>query len=214
MTQEIVHIVDDDQEMRSALERLLRAHDFSVRTYASAGDFLVAFRPAAAGCLILDLQMPGGPSGLELQQRLERDGFALPIVFLSAHGTVPSTVRAMKGGAFDFLTKPVDPDVLVRTVQSAMAKGRASRSDQERIADARRRFESLSPREREVFVSVVAGQLNKQVGAGLGIAESTVKMHRANVMEKMNAASIAELVQIADLLKAAGVVVAPFPHGS
>jgi FixJ family two-component response regulator len=214
VTQEIVHIVDDDEEMRSALERLLRAHDFAVRTYASAGEFLVASPSPAAGCVILDFQMPGGPSGLELQQRLERDGFALPIVFLSAHGTVPSTVRAMKGGAFDFLTKPVDPDVLVTTVQSALAKGRAIRSDRERVADAKRRFESLSPREREVFASVVAGQLNKKVGAALGIAERTVKMHRANVMEKMNASSIAELVRIADLLKAAGAFAAQLPPGS
>jgi FixJ family two-component response regulator len=209
VTLEIVHVVDDDEEMRSALDRLLRVHDFTVRTYSSAGEFLIAATRAEAGCLILDLQMPGGLSGLELQQRIERDGFALPIIFLSAHGTVPSTVRAMKGGAFDFLTKPVDPDLLVSTVKAALAKAREARTANDRIADARKRFDSLSTREREVFASIVSGHLNKQVGADLGIAERTVKMHRANVMEKMNAASVADLVKTAELLKATGALGEP-----
>jgi FixJ family two-component response regulator len=203
MSAETVYVVDDDSEMRSALERLLRVHDFSVRTYASAGDFLVAISGTEIGCIVLDLQMPG-PSGLDLQQKLERDGIRLPIIFLSAHGNVPSTVRAIKGGAFDFLTKPVDPDVLVTTVRAALAKGRAEREDLGRLAELRKRFESLSTREREVFALVVAGRLNKQVSAELGIAERTVKMHRANVMEKMKATSVAELARIAELLKLAG----------
>jgi FixJ family two-component response regulator len=128
VTLEVVHVVDDDEDMRSALDRFLRVHNFTVRTYSSAGEFLIAATRAEAGCLILDLQMPGGPSGLELQQKLERDGFTLPVIFLSAHRIVPSTVRAMKGGAFDFLTKPVDPDLLVTTVHAALAKGRAART--------------------------------------------------------------------------------------
>jgi FixJ family two-component response regulator len=203
MSDEIVHIVDDDEDMRSSLDRLLRAKGFTVRAYSSAGDFLVAPRLEGGGCLILDLRMPGGPGGLELQEKLESDAFPLPIIFLTAHGTVETGVRAMKSGAFDFLTKPVEPDLLVRTVRAALERDRAGRGAQTRIAEMQARYKTLSAREREVFASIVTGQLNKRVGADLGISERTVKMHRAHVMQKMKAGSIAELVQIADFLQAA-----------
>ena len=195
----VVHVVDDDEPMRTALARLLRAEGHEVRTYASAGDFLMAPVEQAPGCIVLDLQMPG-PSGLELQQALERYPAALPIVFLTGHGTIASSVRAMKAGAVDFLTKPVEPEVLLKAVAAALSRDRLAREARDHIGDAQSRYARLSARERSVFSHVVWGRLNKQIADDLGISERTVKMHRAQMMAKMRAGSVAELVRVADLL--------------
>jgi FixJ family two-component response regulator len=183
----LIHVVDDDEQMRTALARLLRAEGYEVRAYASAGEFLLAAPKEGSGCLILDLQMPG-PSGLDLQQAV-----SLPIVFLTGRGDIASSVRAMKAGAVDFLTKPVEPAVLLRAVAAALERNRSASARQE----ARARYESLTARERSVLEQVVAGKANKEIARALGITERTVKMHRAQVMRKMRAASVAELVRTA-----------------
>jgi FixJ family two-component response regulator len=197
-----IHIVDDDEELRRSLTRLLCAEGYEVRAYASAGSFLLA-PPTERGpaCVLLDLEMPG-PSGLELQQALQRQPLAPPVVFLSGRGNVSSGVQAMKAGAVDFLEKPVEPAALLDAVAAAIARDLAARTRSVGIGDARAHYASLTSREREVFEQVVAGRLNKQIAEALGIAERTVKMHRAQVMEKMRAGSLAGLVHISEQLKA------------
>jgi FixJ family two-component response regulator len=171
-----------------------------VRTYASAGDFLLAPPPPGSGCVLLDLHMPG-PSGLDLQQALQRHPLPLPIVFLTGRGDVASSVRAMKAGAVDFLTKPVDPADLLKAIEAALARERSARAQREGISQAQARYARLTERERSVFEHVVAGRLNKQIARALGITERTVKMHRAQVMAKMEAASLADLVRTAGLIE-------------
>lgn len=195
MTAPVIHIVDDDVEMRNGVARLIRAQGYEVRTYASAGEFLLAPPGSSPGCLVLDLQMPGGPSGLELQQALAGRPHALPVVFLTGHGDIESGVRAMKMGAVDFLTKPADPAAIVAAVEAALARDRAAREQGAGSEAARARHASLTEREREVFDRVVAGERNKVIARALGITERTVKMHRAQVMAKMKAASVADLVR-------------------
>ena len=204
----VVHVVDDDEPMRAAVARLLRAEGYEVRTYASAGDFLLTPPAHGPGCVVLDLQMPG-PSGLELQEALQRYAIPLPVVFLTGRGDVASSVRAMKCGAVDFLTKPVEPVVLVKAVETALARDLAARAQRESTGEAKSRFVRLTQRERSVFGQVVAGKLNKQIADELGITERTVKMHRAQVMAKMEAGSLAELVRVADLLGHAGISIQP-----
>jgi len=194
--------------MRVAVARLLRAEGYEVRAYASAGDFLLTPPKQGPGCVLLDLQMPG-PSGLELQDALQRHDIPLPVVFLTGRGDVASSVRAMKCGAVDFLTKPVEPMVLVKAVETALDRERSARAQRESLGEARSRYARLTQRERLVFGQVVAGKLNKQIAAELGITERTVKMHRAQVMAKMEAGSLAELVRMADLLGHAGVPMQP-----
>jgi FixJ family two-component response regulator len=201
----IVHIVDDDDDFRTALARLLVAEGYEVRTYATAGNFLLTPEDEQPGCMLLDLRMPG-PSGLELQAALAERTASMPVIFMSAYGDVPSTVRAMKGGAVDFLTKPVRKAELLAAIQAALANDRKQRGEHERNCLLQRRYDSLTPREREVFAGVVAGRLNKQIGDDIGAAERTVKVHRAQVMAKMQASSIAELVHFADELHAAGLL--------
>jgi FixJ family two-component response regulator len=191
MSAPVIHIVDDDEDVRTAVARLLRTNGYEVRTYASAGDFLLAPPAAAPGCVILDLQMPG-PGGLELQQAV-----SLPVVFLTGRGDVASSVRAMKAGAVDFLTKPVEPADLLKAVAAALDRDRSSHAQRE----AKARHASLTARERSVFEHVVAGKANKEIARALGITERTVKMHRAQVMAKMQAGSVAELVHMGELLK-------------
>jgi FixJ family two-component response regulator len=203
----IVHVVDDDEAMRVAVARLLRAEGYEVRTYASAGDFLLT-PEQGPGCIVLDIKMPG-PSGLELQEALQRYPTPLPIVFLTGGGDIASSVRAMKSGAVDFLTKPVEPTVLVGAVETALTRDRSARAQRERIGKAQARFARLTQRERSVFEHVVAGKLNKQIADQLGISERTVKMHRAQVVAKMEAGSLAELVHMADLLDHAGTARPP-----
>ena len=199
----IIYLVDDDDSLRKAVTRLLRAAGYEVRAYASAGDFALADRDNRRGCVLLDVRMPG-PSGLDLQEALVKEDEPLPVIFLTAHGDVPMSVRAMKAGAVDFLTKPVKRDVLLSAVRTALARDLRLHTSHEQLRDVRTRFAKLTPREREVFELVVAGRLNKQMAVELGIAERTVKVHRAQVMAKMRASSLAELVHLANKMQSAG----------
>jgi FixJ family two-component response regulator len=195
----LVHVVDDDAPLREGIARLLRAEGYEVRTYASGGDFLLAPPEPRHGCILLDLQMPG-PGGLELQEALRRHPAALPVVFVTGHGDIEASVRAMKAGAVDFLTKPVQPEELLRAVAEALARDRAARERRGELESVRARFAKLTERERAVMAHVAGGGRNKVIARALGITERTVKMHRAQVMAKMQAASLAELVQMARLL--------------
>jgi FixJ family two-component response regulator len=191
----IVHVIEDDESSRTASCRLLKSAGHVARSYSTAAEFL-ACPPAEGGCIILDLRLPG-TSGLDLQERLATSENPLPIVFLTGHADVPKTVRAMKAGAVDFLTKPVEAEVLLDAVARAIrrdAQGRAARARQH---EARLRFNRLTPRECEVFAHLISGQLNKQIGFDLGITERTIKVHRHQVLAKMQADSIADLVRMA-----------------
>jgi FixJ family two-component response regulator len=192
----VIHIVDDDESLRAALQRQLMAAGYRVRTYASAGEFLLAPPRGGSGCLLLDLAMPG-PSGLELQEALGRHGIGLPVIFLTGHGDLAAGVRAMKLGAVDFLTKPVERETLLDAIRRALESDAARRASRSADAELRARFAQLTPREREVFELVVAGLLNKQIAGRLGIGERTVKAQRAQVMAKLGAANAAELGRIA-----------------
>ncbi|HYB53526.1 MAG TPA: response regulator, partial [Thermoanaerobaculia bacterium] len=189
----------DDSSFRVAICRLLRAAGYRVREYASAGEFLMTDSAEEPGCILLDLRMPG-PSGLDLQESLAKREPSLPIIFLTAHGDVPLSVRAMKGGAADFLAKPVLRGELLAAIDSALTKDAAQRAARSELLSLRSCYDALSPREREVLQYVVAGRLNKQIASVLGTSERTVKAHRARVMEKMRASSVADLVRASDRL--------------
>jgi len=195
----IVHVVDDDDSVRTALMRLLRAAGFEVRGYSCAGKFLLAKPGHTPGCVVLDVRMPG-PSGLELQAALGEHRDALPIIFLTGHGDIPMSVRAIKAGAVDFLTKPVQREALLTAVHTALVRDAENRAANGRVNTLRSRYESLTARERAVLALVVAGRLNKQIATELQIAERTVKAHRAKVMEKMQVTSLAELIHLAEQL--------------
>ncbi len=197
----IVHVVDDDDSVRTAIMRLLQAAGHGARGYGSASEFLLGRSDRnAPGCVVLDVRMPG-PSGFDLQEALARSAASLPIVFLTGHGDISMSVRAMKAGAVDFLTKPVSREALLGAVRSALARDAKTRAARARAQGLRAQYERLTPREREVFAGVVAGRLNKQIAADLGTAERTIKAHRAHLMEKMRVASVAELVHVADQLR-------------
>ena len=200
-TPSVIHIVDDDASIRTALARLLQVAGYRVRTYPSAGEFLLSDPGNEPGCVLLDVRMPG-PSGLDLQDALARRHDSLPIIFLTGHGDIAMSVRAIKAGALDFLTKPVRREELLRAVQNALACDAVGRAAREQVRTLKARYEALTPREREVYEQVVAGKLNKQIAAALGTAERTVKAHRAQVMEKMHAESLAELIRQAEQLRA------------
>jgi FixJ family two-component response regulator len=193
--QPIVHLVEDDELSRTASVRLLQTAGYAVKAYANAGEFL-ASPPTEAGCLVLDLRLPG-LSGLALQERLAGTDNPLPIVFLTGHGDIPKSVQAMKAGAVDFLTKPVNGQVLLDAVARAIARDGDERAIRTRLREARARYERLTPREREVLAHVIAGQLNKQIAFDLGTTEQTIKVHRGRVMEKLGANSAADLARIA-----------------
>jgi FixJ family two-component response regulator len=203
-----IHIVDDDESLRTALMRLLRAAGYAVRTYASAGDFLLNKPANAPGCVVLDVRMPG-PSGFELQEAIAKLDESLPIIFLTGHGDIPMSVRAIKAGAVDFLTKPVRKETLLQAVRTALAGSAERCATRELLHSLRSRYESLTPREREVFEQVASGKLNKQIAGELGTCERTVKAHRAHVMEKMQLTSVAELVHAADQLIGCGITTLP-----
>ena len=197
MSKGTVYVVDDDRSVCSALRRLLASHGYSVETFLSPSDFLRAYRaPESAACVVLDVSFPG-MDGLEFQEHFTSVA-ALPIVFLSGTSDIAKGVRAMKKGAVDFLTKPVAEDVLIPAVEQAIAKDRADRGRREWHQDLLVRWDQLTPREKEVAHLVVSGMLNKQVGMRLHVSEKTVKVHRARVMEKMQADSVADLVRMVD----------------
>jgi FixJ family two-component response regulator len=191
-----VLIVDDDASFLRSLERLIGTAGYRVKTYDRASAFLGSRLPRGPKCLILDLQMPG-IGGLELQRELAARGLLLSVIFLSGRGDVPSSVQAMKLGALDFLTKPIRGEVLLAAVRAALEKDKARGDDEKDVEAIRRRIETLSPREHEVFRWVIAGRLNKQTACEMGISEKTVKFHRARVMQKMEAQSVAELTVLA-----------------
>ena len=196
MTGPVIHVVDDDEAMRKATTRLLEAAGHQVATYASARDFLTCADASMEGCVILDMRLPD-QSGLELQAALASQGIRLPVIFMTGYGLIPDTVRAMQGGAVDFLTKPVDAQTLLASVSRAFAQDAALRAERDRHAQLRARYARLTPREREVFLHLISGQLNKQVAADLQIAERTIKLHRANILEKLEVDSMAELARLA-----------------
>ena len=195
----IVFVIDDDDSVRRSLERLLRSVDLDVETFASAQDFLRKPMPDRPACVVLDLRLPG-PSGLELQESLIRSGHDVPIVFISGHADVPSSVRAIKAGAVDFLQKPFSDQALLDIIHGALRRDREARRDRAEVASIRVRFDTLTPRERDVLRLVIQGRLNKQIAGDLGISEKTVKFHRGRVMEKTQAGSVAELVRQSDRL--------------
>ena len=195
-----VSIIDDDAEFRDSVGRLLRSVGLHTQQFSSVSDFLNTEPSDGPTCLVLDIRMPGR-SGLELQRDLAATNRQVPIIFITAHADIPMTVQAMKGGAIEFLTKPFRDQDLLDAVDAALARDRAHRESDRALGALRKRFETLSSREREVMIQVTVGRLNKQVAADLGIAESTVKVHRTNLMRKLQARSLPELSRMADILK-------------
>ena len=195
----IVFVIDDDVSIREALSSLIRSVGLGVMLFSSATEFLSFRRPDAPCCLVLDVRLPG-LSGLELQQELKARGLGLPIVFITGHGDIPMSVRAIKAGAVEFLPKPFRDQDLLDAIQFAIARDQTRRQELDRLSGLRGRYNTLSPRERQVMAMLLTGQLNKQIGAVIGASESTVKAHRMQVMRKMGAASLVELIRMADSL--------------
>jgi FixJ family two-component response regulator len=195
----VVFVVDDDASVRAALDSLFRSVGLVVRSFGSAQEFLSETQGDGPACLVLDVRLPG-MSGLDLQQQVTKRDTALPIVMITGHGDIPMAVRAMRAGAVEFLPKPFRDQDLLDAVQRALDRSRVLREEQAAMVDLRARFDSLTPRERQVMGGVVAGLLNKQIAGDLGISEVTVKLHRGQVMQKMRAASVADLVRMADRL--------------
>ena len=198
-TEATVFIVDDDAQVRESLKDLIRSVGLRVELFASAQEFLRAQHPDAPTCLVLDVRMPG-LSGLDLQKQASEAGLEIPIIFITGHGDIPMTVRAMKAGAIEFLSKPFRDQDLLDAIQQALERSRKAREQQAVTKELRRRFASLTSRQREVMERVVAGLINKETGAELGISEKTVKIQRHQVMEKMGVRSLPELVRMADSL--------------
>ena len=194
-----VIVIDDDPEIRSAVDSLLRSVGFAVNLLDSVGDFLKTGRPNGPTCLVLDVRLPG-QSGLDFQLELSRENIQLPIVFITGHGDIPMSVKAMKGGAVEFLTKPFRDQDLLDAVHLGLERDRVWLESEKAVATVRARYDSLTPREREVMALVVTGRLNKQIAGDLGVSEITVKVHRSQVMQKMGTKSLPELARMADKL--------------
>jgi len=207
-----VFLVDDEPDVLKALSRVLLAEGWSVETFASAEDFLERDDRGKDGCLVLDVTMPG-LDGLGLQRRLSEIGNSLPIVFLTGHGDIPMSVRALKAGAADFLTKPVPAQALVAAVRAAIEQDSEARRSRSATTVLRQRLATLTPRERQVLAALAAGKLNKQIAGDLGVVEQTVKFHRARIMERMQAKTVAELMRIAALLDIGPPSNPPVPPG-
>ena len=203
MTEGTVHVIDDDLSIRCAVDRLLRSHDKSVRTYTSAREFLDQQIDSLPACILLDLQMPE-MSGLDLQEILSRGHESISIVFISGHAEIPDSVRAMKAGAVDFLTKPFDESRLLSAIEVALARSRQACIRRDELSRDCAVFESLTLREREVCIRVAEGMLNKQIGSEFGTAEKTIKVQRARVMQKLGARSVTDIVRLVERLRASG----------
>ena len=201
MTEEraVVFVIDDDASTRDALQSLVRSVGLEVHSFGSTAEFLQSKRPDAPGCLVLDVRLPGA-SGLDFQHELASSNIHLPIIFITGYGDIPMSVQAIKGGAIEFLTKPFRDQDLLDAIQLGLARDRAWLENEKAIVALRARFETLTPREREVMALVVTGRLNKQIAFDIGISEITVKVHRGQVMRKMNAASLPDLARMADKL--------------
>jgi len=197
--QPIVFVIDDDESLRDTLKRLFATVGLRAETFASTADFLKRKLPAVPTCLVLDIRLPG-ISGLDFQAELARTGITIPIVFMTGYGDIPMTVKAMKAGALEFLPKPFRDQDMLDAVQLALERDRTKRQAERANAQMRASFESLTPREREVMAFVTTGLMNKQIAAEMGLAEITVKLHRGNLMRKMNARSVAELARMAQIL--------------
>jgi FixJ family two-component response regulator len=197
----IVFIVDDDLSIRRSTERLVRAAGLNVQSFASAGEYLKSPRPEGPACLLLDVRMPG-LNGMDLQHELNQSGIHIPIIFITGHGDIPMSVRAMKAGAVEFLTKPFRSRSLLDAIRAAIERDRSASRERSQIGEVREHHDQLTPREREVMALVVAGMLNKQIAGQLATTERTVKFHRAHIMQKMNAKSLADLVRMVEKLGA------------
>jgi FixJ family two-component response regulator len=195
-----VLVIDDDPDLRASVGRLLRSLGLDAQLFASISDFLKSDPPDGPTCLVLDVRLPG-QSGLDLQRELAAANRELPIIFITGHGDIPMSVQAMKGGAIEFLTKPFRDQDLLDAIRLGLSRDRARRENEEALAALRERFESLSPREREIMIQVAHGRLSKQIAGDIGIAEGTVKVHRSRLMQKMKARSLPELSRMADKLK-------------
>jgi len=197
--QPIVYLIDDDPSVREGVADLLRSVGHIVKSFGSAQEFLDSARPEAPGCIVLDVRLPG-PSGLEVQRTLTKSNIQLPIIFISGHGDISMSVRAIKAGAIEFLTKPLNEQQLLDAVQAGIQHDHARRKGARAVAELQKGFDSLTPRERDILTLVVSGQRNKQIAGQLGLSEMTVKVHRSHIMQKMHANSLVDLVRMADQL--------------
>jgi FixJ family two-component response regulator len=195
----IVFVIDDDPSMREAVQDLIASVGLEARGFASPREFLEAVRPDAPACLVLDVRLPGA-SGLNFQHELAQSGVNIPVIFITGHGDIPMSVRAIKAGAVEFLTKPFHDQQLLDAVNAGIERNRAQRQEAAVMDDLRQRFAALTPREREIMALVILGRMNKQIAGELGVSEVTVKVHRGQIMRKMRAKSLPELVRMGDLL--------------